>query len=77
MIAADDQGAKALVCGALNAARGHSVVIDAFDTATIFTDWLRTCGFSGERPLSVCDDLLSPYRHPRSGRAPAVCDLRT
>ena len=51
VIAADDQGAKALVCGALNAARGHSVVIDAFDTATIFTDWLRTCGFSGERPL--------------------------
>jgi GNAT superfamily N-acetyltransferase len=51
VVAANEQSAKSLVTAALASAAGRSVVIDAFETATGFPDWLRACGFSGERPL--------------------------
>ncbi len=51
VVAADDRGARALVTAALGVAPGGSVVIDAFDAEREFMDWLRTCGFAGERPL--------------------------
>jgi GNAT superfamily N-acetyltransferase len=51
VVAADDNSAQALVSGALPAAEGRSVVVDAFDRHTGFTDWLRNHGFSASRPL--------------------------
>ena len=51
VIACDDRGARALVAAALAFADGRSVVIDAFDAEREFIDWLRACGFAGERPL--------------------------
>jgi GNAT superfamily N-acetyltransferase len=65
VIAAEDRSAQALVTAALGAAGGRSVVIDAFDSATEFADWLRACGFTGERPL---------YRMRRSPAATTTSD---
>ena len=51
VVAADDETAQALVAGALLAAEGRPVVVDAFDRHGGFTAWLRKRGFSVSRPL--------------------------
>jgi hypothetical protein len=53
--------AIALASAALPAAKGNPVVVDAYDTHTDFTAWLRASGFEAQRPL---------YRMRRPGRAP-------
>jgi GNAT superfamily N-acetyltransferase len=51
VVATDESIAKALVSAALAVAGDRAVVVDAFDTATLFTTWLRSRGFSIQRPL--------------------------
>ncbi|MGH9372894.1 MAG: GNAT family N-acetyltransferase [Vicinamibacterales bacterium] len=50
IVAGSDEVARALVSAALRA--GHTAVtVDAFDARGTFTAWLRTRGFSPQRPL--------------------------
>lgn len=76
VIAADDPGARALVTAALAVAAGRRVVIDAFDAEREFIDWLRTCGFAGERPLyrmrRGTPTLSLGAAHPASSREFAI-----
>ncbi len=51
VVAANDVSARALVIAALLSAEGRAVVVDAFQARGAFTEWLRGCGFEGERPL--------------------------
>jgi GNAT superfamily N-acetyltransferase len=51
VVASDDDTAGALVSASLRAAEGKSVVVDAFDRHTGFSDWLRSLGFNASRQL--------------------------
>lgn len=51
VVAADDDSAQALVSAALHAADARTVIVDAFDRHSGFTDWLQSRGFSASRPL--------------------------
>jgi GNAT superfamily N-acetyltransferase len=63
VVAADDDTAQVLVSAALRAAEGKSVVVDAFDRHSGFTDWLLSRGFTASRPLfRMC-------QHPRTSAA--------
>ncbi len=51
VVAANDDGARSLVAGALMEAAGRPVVIDVFDVRRAFGVWLHEHGFRAERPL--------------------------
>ena len=51
IVAGDDAGARTLLRAAIAAADERSVVVDTFDEMKGLADWLRACGFRGERPL--------------------------
>jgi hypothetical protein len=70
VVASDDHHAYALVRGALAAAGGRPVAIDAFDGRREFTAMLRRIGFVPQRPLirmrrdpgASIDRVTSPAR---------------
>ena len=51
VVAADDDTAHALVSASLVAAVGRAVAVDSFDRYSGFTGWLRSRGFTAQRPL--------------------------
>lgn len=51
VVAADDDGARALVSASLRAAEGRAVVVDAYDRHVGFSGWLSSLGFNAARPL--------------------------
>lgn len=51
VVAADDNTAQALLSASLVAAEGRAVAVDAFDRHRAFTEWLRSRGFTAQRPL--------------------------
>jgi hypothetical protein len=51
VVADDDGTARALLSASLLAAEGRAVAVDAFDHHPGFTGWLRSRGFSAQRPL--------------------------
>lgn len=51
VVAADDETAQALLNASLVAADGRAVAVDAFDRHAGFTEWLRSRGFTAQRPL--------------------------
>ena len=61
------QTAIALVEAALPNARGHAVVVDAYDEHEEFTAWLSASGFEAQRPL---------YRMRRGGSVAATRGVR-
>ena len=61
VVAADDNTAQALVSASLVAAEGRAVAVDSFDRHSGFTDWLRSRGFTAQRPL------FRMRRAPRKG----------
>jgi ribosomal protein S18 acetylase RimI-like enzyme len=76
VVATDVQSATALVSAGLASATGRPVVVDAYDAGSVFVDWLRSCGFAGERPLfrmqrppdQMSAGQLSVRAHARSSR---------
>jgi hypothetical protein len=68
VVATDESVAKALVGAVLAVAGDRPVVVDAFDTG--FTTWLRSRGFSIQRPLvRMCrrSKSMQDAIDPRSG----------
>jgi GNAT superfamily N-acetyltransferase len=61
VVAADDETAQALVSASLVAAAGRAVAVDSFDRHSGFTGWLRSRGFTAQRPL------FRMRRTPRQG----------
>jgi GNAT superfamily N-acetyltransferase len=51
VVAEGDDVARMLVSASLGAARGRGLAMDVFDQRAGFAAWLRTCGFTAQRPL--------------------------
>ena len=60
VVASDENVAEALVSAALASAGDRPVVVDAFNARTAFGAWLRSRGFSIQRPL------IRMWRHSES-----------
>jgi GNAT superfamily N-acetyltransferase len=62
VIASGSEAAEALVGAALTGASGRAVIVDAFDSQSRFTCWLRERGFAAQRPLfRMCRPGASPF----------------
>jgi GNAT superfamily N-acetyltransferase len=66
VVAQADEEASTLVAQGIAAAADCALVVDAFDANVRFTDWLRSAGFRGERPL------FRMRREARGGRMAAT-----
>jgi hypothetical protein len=67
VIAASEDGARALAGAALAVAKGP-VVMDVFDEQRGFAAWLQACGFRAQRPL------FRMHRPPRRASAEGRVD---
>jgi GNAT superfamily N-acetyltransferase len=69
IVADDDDSARALLVAAMRAAGERAVVVDAFDEHKRFANWLRGCGFRGERPLyRMCRPITTSAAHRTGSR---------